>query len=218
MRASVPRSRLASRRQSCCAHARPQKAGAPGMAAKSFASRLGGSGRSLGVFVAGAAVGAAGGGFAAVQWLERQSAEAAPAVREPDGKSEGLRLLLLLLLRPGLGLESYPRRQSPPRPAAAGPGPSGLPAGPPRPAWGLASLLRVPLRRRFLVFCPRGCPLCVSKPVTSVGSLVHKGSERLSSAVYTVRYLARTDSTRGSMATLTPGVSRLIGLILSPPK
>ncbi|XP_025317056.1 nuclease EXOG, mitochondrial isoform X2 [Canis lupus baileyi] len=85
MRASVPRSRLASRRQSCCAHARPQKAGAPGMAAKSFASRLGGSGRSLGVFVAGAAVGAAGGGFAAVQWLERQSAEAAPAVREPDG-------------------------------------------------------------------------------------------------------------------------------------
>lgn len=91
---SVPRLRLAFRRQSRCAHARLQKAGASAkMAAKSFASRLRGSGRFLSVFVAGAVVGAAGGGFTAMKLLRSQGAEAALAVRETDGKSVGLLFL-----------------------------------------------------------------------------------------------------------------------------
>ena len=63
------------------------------MAAGSFASRLRGSRRFLSVFVAGAVVGAAGGGFTALQVLRSQEAEAALAVREPDGKSVGLLFL-----------------------------------------------------------------------------------------------------------------------------
>ncbi|XP_007081082.1 nuclease EXOG, mitochondrial [Panthera tigris] len=58
------------------------------MAAGSFASRLRGSRRFLSVFVAGAVVGAAGGGFTALQVLRSQGAEAALAVREPDGCAE----------------------------------------------------------------------------------------------------------------------------------
>ncbi|XP_032264868.1 nuclease EXOG, mitochondrial isoform X2 [Phoca vitulina] len=58
------------------------------MAAKSFAFRFRGSGRFLSVFVAGAVVGAAGGGFTAVQLLRSQGAETALAVREPDGSAE----------------------------------------------------------------------------------------------------------------------------------
>ncbi|XP_034848125.1 nuclease EXOG, mitochondrial [Mirounga leonina] len=58
------------------------------MAAKSFAFRLRGSGRFLSVFVAGAVVGAAGGGFTAMQLLRRQGAETALAVGEPDGSAE----------------------------------------------------------------------------------------------------------------------------------
>ncbi|XP_034518122.1 nuclease EXOG, mitochondrial isoform X3 [Ailuropoda melanoleuca] len=54
------------------------------MASKSFASRLRGSGRFLSVFVAGAVVGAAGGGFTAMKLLRSQGAEAALAVREID--------------------------------------------------------------------------------------------------------------------------------------
>uniref|UniRef100_A0A8C9D4E7 Nuclease EXOG, mitochondrial n=1 Tax=Panthera leo TaxID=9689 RepID=A0A8C9D4E7_PANLE len=58
------------------------------MAAGSFASRLRGSRRFLSVFVAGAVVGAAGGGFTALQVLRSQGAEAALAVREPDGDAD----------------------------------------------------------------------------------------------------------------------------------
>ncbi|XP_074168700.1 nuclease EXOG, mitochondrial isoform X1 [Rhinolophus sinicus] len=58
------------------------------MAAKSFASRLGGSRRFLSGFVAGAVVGAAGAGLTALQFLRSQGAEAALAVREPEGSSE----------------------------------------------------------------------------------------------------------------------------------
>ncbi|XP_045858093.1 nuclease EXOG, mitochondrial [Meles meles] len=58
------------------------------MAAKSFASRLRGSGRFLSVFVAGGVVGAAGGGFTAMQLFRSQGAEAALAAREPDGSAE----------------------------------------------------------------------------------------------------------------------------------
>ncbi|XP_034518121.1 nuclease EXOG, mitochondrial isoform X1 [Ailuropoda melanoleuca] len=58
------------------------------MASKSFASRLRGSGRFLSVFVAGAVVGAAGGGFTAMKLLRSQGAEAALAVREIDRSAE----------------------------------------------------------------------------------------------------------------------------------
>ncbi|XP_058411353.1 nuclease EXOG, mitochondrial isoform X2 [Diceros bicornis minor] len=58
------------------------------MAAKSFAFRLRGSRRVFIAFVAGAVVGATGAGFTAVQFLRSQGAEAALAVREPDGSAE----------------------------------------------------------------------------------------------------------------------------------
>ncbi|KAF6312802.1 exo/endonuclease G [Rhinolophus ferrumequinum] len=58
------------------------------MAAKSFASRFRGSRRFLSGFVAGAVVGAAGAGLTALQFLRSQGAEAALAVREPEGSSE----------------------------------------------------------------------------------------------------------------------------------
>uniref|UniRef100_A0A8C0QRE2 Uncharacterized protein n=1 Tax=Canis lupus familiaris TaxID=9615 RepID=A0A8C0QRE2_CANLF len=56
--------------------------------AVSFCSPLRGCGRSLGILVAGAAVGAAGGEFRAGQLLQRQGVEAALAVREPHGSAE----------------------------------------------------------------------------------------------------------------------------------
>ncbi|KAM5232017.1 nuclease EXOG, mitochondrial isoform 1-T1 [Hipposideros larvatus] len=66
-----------------------QKVGARGkMAAKSFASRFRGSRRFLSGFVAGAVVGAAGAGLTALHLLRSQGAEAALAVREPEGSSE----------------------------------------------------------------------------------------------------------------------------------
>ncbi|XP_006869205.1 PREDICTED: nuclease EXOG, mitochondrial isoform X2 [Chrysochloris asiatica] len=58
------------------------------MAVKNFASRLRGSRRFLSGFVAGAVVGAAGAGFAALQFLRSQSAETALAARAPDGDAD----------------------------------------------------------------------------------------------------------------------------------
>ncbi|KAB0378637.1 nuclease EXOG, mitochondrial [Muntiacus reevesi] len=58
------------------------------MAAKSFASRLGGSRRFLRGFVAGAVAGAASTGLVVVQFLRSRDAEPAVVVREPDGSSE----------------------------------------------------------------------------------------------------------------------------------
>uniref|UniRef100_A0A8C0LWZ9 Uncharacterized protein n=1 Tax=Canis lupus familiaris TaxID=9615 RepID=A0A8C0LWZ9_CANLF len=58
------------------------------VAAQAFAPHLRGCGRSLGILVAGAAVGAAGGEFRAGQLLQRQGVEAALAVREPHGSAE----------------------------------------------------------------------------------------------------------------------------------
>ncbi|XP_053456825.1 nuclease EXOG, mitochondrial isoform X2 [Nycticebus coucang] len=58
------------------------------MAAKSVASRLRSSRRFLSGFVAGVVVGAAGAGLTALQFFRSQSAEAALAVREPDGYTE----------------------------------------------------------------------------------------------------------------------------------
>ncbi|XP_074262151.1 nuclease EXOG, mitochondrial isoform X1 [Saimiri boliviensis] len=58
------------------------------MATKSIASRLRGSRRFLSGFVAGAVVGAAGAGLAALQFFRSQGAEAALAGKEPDGSAE----------------------------------------------------------------------------------------------------------------------------------
>ncbi|XP_045712943.1 nuclease EXOG, mitochondrial [Phyllostomus hastatus] len=58
------------------------------MAAKNFAFGVKGSRRFLSGFVAGAVVGAAGAGLTALQLLRSQGAEAAVAVREPDGSAE----------------------------------------------------------------------------------------------------------------------------------
>nr|KAF6474086.1 exo/endonuclease G [Rousettus aegyptiacus] len=58
------------------------------MAAKSFVSRLQGSRQFLRGFVAGAVVGAAGAGLTALQFFRSQGAEAALAVREPEGPAE----------------------------------------------------------------------------------------------------------------------------------
>ncbi|XP_006890711.1 PREDICTED: nuclease EXOG, mitochondrial [Elephantulus edwardii] len=58
------------------------------MAAKSSASRLRGSRRFLSGFVAGAVVGAAGAGLAALQFLRGRGSETAVAVREPDESAE----------------------------------------------------------------------------------------------------------------------------------
>uniref|UniRef100_A0A673U720 Nuclease EXOG, mitochondrial n=2 Tax=Suricata suricatta TaxID=37032 RepID=A0A673U720_SURSU len=89
MRVLVLRSRLAFRRACRCARAPPRRAGPSGkMAAGSAASRLRGSRRLLSAFVAGAVVGAAGGGFTAVRLLRGPGAEAALAGREPDGCAE----------------------------------------------------------------------------------------------------------------------------------
>ncbi|ELK13646.1 Nuclease EXOG, mitochondrial [Pteropus alecto] len=66
-----------------------EKAGTSGkMAAKSFVSRLRGSRHFLRGFVAGAVVGAAGAGLTALQFFRSQGAEAALAVREPEGPAE----------------------------------------------------------------------------------------------------------------------------------
>ncbi|XP_032315093.1 nuclease EXOG, mitochondrial isoform X1 [Camelus ferus] len=66
-----------------------KKAGPSGkMAAKSFASRVRGSRRFLNGFVAGAVVGAVGAGLTVTQFLWSPGAEAALAVREPDGSPE----------------------------------------------------------------------------------------------------------------------------------
>ncbi|XP_049726739.1 LOW QUALITY PROTEIN: nuclease EXOG, mitochondrial [Elephas maximus indicus] len=58
------------------------------MAAEGLASSLRGSRRLLSSFAAGAAVGAAGAGFAALQLFRSQGAEAARAAGEPDGSAE----------------------------------------------------------------------------------------------------------------------------------
>lgn len=64
-----------------------RKAGTLGkMAAKSFTSRLRGTRPFLSGFVAGAVVGAAGAGLTALQFFRNRGAEAALAVREPEGK------------------------------------------------------------------------------------------------------------------------------------
>lgn len=75
------------------------------MAAKSFVSRLRGSRQFLRGFVAGAVVGAAGAGLTALQFFRSQGAEAALAVREPEGKCVGW----VALPRHGLGAELLPR-------------------------------------------------------------------------------------------------------------
>ncbi|XP_004478444.1 nuclease EXOG, mitochondrial [Dasypus novemcinctus] len=58
------------------------------MAARSFAARLRRSRRFLRGFVVGAVVGATGAGLTALQFLRIQGAEAALAVRDPDGSAE----------------------------------------------------------------------------------------------------------------------------------
>nr|XP_012311076.1 nuclease EXOG, mitochondrial isoform X2 [Aotus nancymaae] len=58
------------------------------MATESIASRLRGSRRFLSGFVAGAVVGAAGAGLAALQFFRSQGAEAALAGKEPDGDAD----------------------------------------------------------------------------------------------------------------------------------
>lgn len=69
---------------------RMRSAGACGaMAAKSFASRLGGSRRFLNGFLAGAVVGAAGAGLTALQFLRRRDAEPAWPATQPHGESAG---------------------------------------------------------------------------------------------------------------------------------
>lgn len=90
-----------------CAHAlQKKKAGTSGkMDAKSFVSRLRGSRRFLKGFVAGAVVGAAGAGLTALHFFRSQGAEAALAVREPEGKCAGW----VALPRPGVGAELLPR-------------------------------------------------------------------------------------------------------------
>ncbi|PNI73998.1 EXOG isoform 6 [Pan troglodytes] len=58
------------------------------MAIKSIASRLRGSRRFLSGFVAGAVVGAAGAGLAALQFFRSQGAEGALTGKQPDGSAE----------------------------------------------------------------------------------------------------------------------------------
>lgn len=93
MRVSAPWLRLALKRPTCRVHPLRQKASVSGkMAAKSFASRLGGSRRFLRGFVAGAVAGAASTGLVVVQFLRSRDAEPAVVVREPDGECVGPRI------------------------------------------------------------------------------------------------------------------------------